>query len=77
MPATTVTLYVRPRHLPGGGRPYLKPATGKNNRVRAEWAIYPGDRIEVPGFVVAMPHRFNAASAYRGREYKTLTFHAT
>jgi hypothetical protein len=24
-----------------------------------------------------MPHRFNAASAYRGREYKTLTFHAT
>jgi hypothetical protein len=65
VPAITVTLYARPRKLPGGSRPYLQPATGKNHRIRAGWAICRGNQIEVPGADYYLRYRQNGKPIFR------------
>jgi integrase len=65
MSATTVTLYIRPRKMPDGRRPYLQPIRGKNNRIRAGWAIYQGTEIEVPGADYYLRYRHGGKSVFR------------
>ena len=65
MSAITVALYIRPRTLTDGGRPYLQPAKGRNNRIRSGWALYHGDEIEVPGADYYLRYRLNKKPLFR------------
>lgn len=65
MQGTTVTLYIRPRRMPDGSRPYLRPAQGKNNRIRAGKAIYKGQEMDCPGADYYLRYRQDGRAVYQ------------